>query len=131
MHEVRDMESYVGMAILIYTSGITGLPKPAVVLWGKIYTASMMVAKGMSLKGDDIFYIVSPLFPSLHCSNPNQAASACRFTTALLRALALAVFSSLEQLPPSGVGFRPRHSRKRSVRARPSTSCMSERPVST
>ncbi|KAK0721104.1 hypothetical protein B0H67DRAFT_578144 [Lasiosphaeris hirsuta] len=66
MDEVRNVESYVGMAILIYTSGTTGLPKPAVVSWGKIYMAAMMAVKGMSLKGNDIFYVFKcmPLYHS-------------------------------------------------------------------
>lgn len=57
--EGRKVDSYVGMAILIYTSGTTGMPKPAVVSWLKIYTASMMAAKGTGLSRGDVFYLVS------------------------------------------------------------------------
>lgn len=57
--EGRRVDSYVGMAILIYTSGTTGMPKPAVMSWLKIYTASMMAAKGTGLSRGDVFYLVS------------------------------------------------------------------------
>ncbi|KAM7216394.1 fatty acid transporter protein [Rhypophila decipiens] len=61
---VRNVERYVGMAILIYTSGTTGLPKPAVVSWAKIYTAAHMTGYGTNLTPDDVFYTAMPLYHS-------------------------------------------------------------------
>lgn len=51
-----------GMAILIFTSGTTGLPKPAVVSWGKCTAGSNVVQYLLDRGNDDILYTVSQSF---------------------------------------------------------------------
>ena len=48
------------MAILIFTSGTTGLPKAAIVSWSKVNLSSNYLANWAGLKRSDVFYTVSP-----------------------------------------------------------------------
>lgn len=55
----RSEEKSENMAKLVFTSGTTGLPKPAIVSWMKINVASLLVPKWSSFGRGDIFYTVS------------------------------------------------------------------------
>lgn len=53
-----------GMAILIFTSGTTGLPKPAIVSWKKLWVGCSFFPHWCDLRVTDRFYTVSMLhFP--------------------------------------------------------------------
>lgn len=53
------------IATLVYTSGTTGLPKPAIVSWQKSWAGSIFVSNWLDLKKTDRFYTVSRLhYPS-------------------------------------------------------------------
>ena len=58
-NEARAGQKRPDMATLIFTSGTTGLPKPAIVSWTKMSAASLFIAKYMSLGADDRLYTVS------------------------------------------------------------------------
>jgi acyl-coenzyme A synthetase/AMP-(fatty) acid ligase len=61
-----DSERFAGkmqdMANLIFTSGTTGLPKPAIISWHKNIAGPLAVATWMGLKKTDVFYTVSAIF---------------------------------------------------------------------
>ena len=57
--EERADQKPSDMAALIFTSGTTGLPKPAVISWVKAGIASLFVSNYMSLSADDRLYTVS------------------------------------------------------------------------
>ncbi|KAI5803819.1 hypothetical protein EDC01DRAFT_644946 [Geopyxis carbonaria] len=50
--------------MLIFTSGTTGMPKPAVVAWHKIHNACGFASRWMGLRKDDRFYTSMPLYHS-------------------------------------------------------------------
>ena len=58
-NEARAGQMGQDMAVLIFTSGTTGLPKPAIVSWTKICVASLFFAKYLPLKASDRLYTVS------------------------------------------------------------------------
>ncbi|KAJ5041697.1 uncharacterized protein L3040_005267 [Drepanopeziza brunnea f. sp. 'multigermtubi'] len=70
IHGVREPDSArtedksQNMAIVIFTSGTTGLPKGAIVSWNKIIVGSGLVPGWMSFTKDDIFYTSMPLYHS-------------------------------------------------------------------
>lgn len=57
--EARHEDGIQNMAILISTSGTTGLPKAAVVSWGKVHAAAGVAARLIETKPGEIFYTVS------------------------------------------------------------------------
>ena len=57
-NEVRGGQKGPDMAALIFTSGTTGLPKPAIVSWTKMNVASLFTAKTISLGPKDRLYTV-------------------------------------------------------------------------
>jgi acyl-coenzyme A synthetase/AMP-(fatty) acid ligase len=46
------------MAILVYTSGTTGLPKPAIVSWNKCWTGNIFVSRWMGVRKNDRIFTV-------------------------------------------------------------------------
>lgn len=52
------------LAILIFTSGTTGLPKPAIVSWRKIIGSMNLFPKWMGFTKKDTFYTCMPLYHS-------------------------------------------------------------------
>ncbi|CAF9924502.1 hypothetical protein IMSHALPRED_006216 [Imshaugia aleurites] len=52
------------MAVLIFTSGTTGLPKPATVSWQKIGLLTGFMPPWFNLKKDDRYYTCMPLYHS-------------------------------------------------------------------
>lgn len=56
---VRSEDKSQNMAALIFTSGTTGLPKPAIVSWTKTNVASVLVPTWASFEKSDIFYTAS------------------------------------------------------------------------
>jgi acyl-CoA synthetase (AMP-forming)/AMP-acid ligase II len=59
--EDRNGDKTSDLAVLIFTSGTTGLPKPAVVPWRKFYSSSKSMSVWLEVKPTDRFYTVSPL----------------------------------------------------------------------
>ena len=55
----RNGPTFSDMAILIFTSGTTGLPKPAIVSWSKLHVGGSFGPKWMGMKQTDRFYTVS------------------------------------------------------------------------
>ncbi|KAG9960534.1 acetyl-CoA synthetase-like protein, partial [Aureobasidium melanogenum] len=51
-------------AVLIFTSGTTGLPKPAVVPWRKFLLSPKTVGNWMGIKSTDRYYTAMPLYHS-------------------------------------------------------------------
>ena len=47
------------MALLIFTSGTTGMPKPAIMSWTKIIIGAGFTSRWLSWKPGDVFYTVS------------------------------------------------------------------------
>ena len=68
------------IAILIFTSGTTGLPKPGVVSWQKCLLITGFVPLWLGLKTSDRFYTVGNL-PHTAPSASINPTSACPFTT--------------------------------------------------
>ncbi|KAK3361994.1 hypothetical protein B0T24DRAFT_99515 [Lasiosphaeria ovina] len=63
--EVReDPKSTLDMAMLIFTSGTTGLPKGAIVSWAKILVISGFSGRLIGTKSSDVFYSAMPLYHS-------------------------------------------------------------------
>ncbi|CZT11398.1 hypothetical protein WAI453_004514 [Rhynchosporium graminicola] len=62
--EVRSDDKIQNMAIVIFTSGTTGLPKGAIVSWSKIIVGSGLVPGWMSFTKNDVFYTSMPLYHS-------------------------------------------------------------------
>ncbi|CZS97862.1 related to FAT1-very long-chain fatty acyl-CoA synthetase [Rhynchosporium agropyri] len=62
--EVRSDDKIQNMAIVIFTSGTTGLPKGAIVSWRKIIVGSGLVPGWMSFTKNDVFYTSMPLYHS-------------------------------------------------------------------
>ncbi|CAH0023904.1 unnamed protein product [Clonostachys rhizophaga] len=62
--EDRSQKSYTEMAMLVFTSGTTGLPKPAIVSWGKCIAGGGMGQALIGLRNDDIVYTCMPLYHS-------------------------------------------------------------------
>lgn len=56
---VRSEDKSENMAKLVFTSGTTGLPKPAIVSWMKINVGSILLPSWCSFGRPDIFYTVS------------------------------------------------------------------------
>ncbi|OAA65808.1 long-chain-fatty-acid-ligase 1 [Niveomyces insectorum RCEF 264] len=54
-------------AVLIFTSGTTGLPKAAVVSWAKLMTTGNFSLRWMGITKDDIYYTCMPLYHSSAC----------------------------------------------------------------
>ncbi|KAI0102695.1 fatty acid transporter protein [Nemania sp. FL0031] len=63
-NEVRSGEIGRDMAILIFTSGTTGLPKAAIVSWSKLITASNFVRGWLNTRPSDVLYTPMPLYHS-------------------------------------------------------------------
>jgi acyl-CoA synthetase (AMP-forming)/AMP-acid ligase II len=57
----RSEDAPTNMAILIYTSGTSGLPKGAIVSWQKIIVASIIIRSWSFFTNKDILYTVSTL----------------------------------------------------------------------
>ncbi|KAJ6780243.1 hypothetical protein PWT90_10642 [Aphanocladium album] len=57
----RSDQTSSSMGILIFTSGTTGLPKPAIVSWAKLHVSSMFSVNLLG-RGDDIMYTCMPLY---------------------------------------------------------------------
>ncbi|CAG8956701.1 hypothetical protein HYFRA_00012245 [Hymenoscyphus fraxineus] len=55
----NDMSS---LAMIIFTSGTTGLPKGAIVSWNKVVKASLIIPGWNGFKETDIFYTSMPLY---------------------------------------------------------------------
>lgn len=55
----RSDDKTQNMACLIFTSGTTGLPKPAIVSWAKMIVGSILVPTWASFQKSDILYTVS------------------------------------------------------------------------
>lgn len=58
-------------AVLIFTSGTTGLPKPAVVPWRKFLLSGRTVSNWLGIKSTDRYYTVSILLLSFRVSDTN------------------------------------------------------------
>ena len=59
--EVRSDANAQGMAMLIFTSGTTGLPKAAIVSWAKTGTVAGFTSRWIGTKTTDVYYTVSQL----------------------------------------------------------------------
>lgn len=59
--EARADAKLVDMCGLIFTSGTTGLPKPAVISWNKVVLAGKFCSLYLGVREDDIVYTVSTL----------------------------------------------------------------------
>ena len=64
-------------ALLLYTSGTTGLPKATVVPWAKAYTGASFVANWMGWSRNDRFYTVSSASNQYSSSKTNNEYSPC------------------------------------------------------
>ncbi|KAH9211584.1 AMP-binding enzyme [Leptodontidium sp. 2 PMI_412] len=60
----RSEDKIQNLAIVIFTSGTTGLPKGAIVSWRKIIVGSGLVPGWMSFTKNDVFYTSMPLYHS-------------------------------------------------------------------
>ncbi|ERT01341.1 hypothetical protein HMPREF1624_02585 [Sporothrix schenckii ATCC 58251] len=65
--EVRYDDKKENTAILIFTSGTTGLPKAAVVSWAKMFATSNFARGWIGIKKDEIYYTCMPLYHSSAC----------------------------------------------------------------
>lgn len=78
------------MAILIFTSGTTGLPKPAIVSWQKIALGTGFMPSWLNLTKNDRYYTCMPLYHSsaallglcVSMANGNTLVLGHRFSTA-------------------------------------------------
>jgi acyl-CoA synthetase (AMP-forming)/AMP-acid ligase II len=59
---VRGHPQKQDMAILIFTSGTTGLPKPAIMSWNKAHIGARFIASWMGIKPTDIMHTSMPLY---------------------------------------------------------------------
>lgn len=67
----RAGEEFHSMSSLVFTSGTTGMPKPAIVSWGKCYVGGTYASTLMG-RGNDIMYTVrKPL--SAHWKHPSPS----------------------------------------------------------
>ena len=57
----QDLE-IPGMAILMFTSGTTGLPKAAIISWRKLWTGCSFFTYWCGMRHTDRFYTVMPMF---------------------------------------------------------------------
>ncbi len=82
----RSESETANLAVLIYTSSTTGMPKPAVVSWTKFYSSGNLSATGTGLKPGEVYYTVCHLVPCAveAVASANRRLSACPFTTAPL-----------------------------------------------
>lgn len=62
--EERGGDKISDTAVLIFTSGTTGLPKPAVVPWKKFLLSGRTVSNWMGIKSTDRYYTAMPLYHS-------------------------------------------------------------------
>jgi acyl-CoA synthetase (AMP-forming)/AMP-acid ligase II len=63
----RSEDKAQNMAKLVFTSGTTGLPKPAIVSWAKTNVGPMLLSRWASFRRPDVLYTVrhaSPLHPT-------------------------------------------------------------------
>ncbi|KAL2755655.1 hypothetical protein ACRALDRAFT_1051018 [Sodiomyces alcalophilus JCM 7366] len=60
----RSESGYQNLAILISTSGTTGLPKAAVVSYGKLIVAASFSSRFLKIGAQDVFYTSMPLYHS-------------------------------------------------------------------
>jgi hypothetical protein len=54
----RSEDKAQNLALLVYTSGTTGLPKPAIVSWAKCIVSGNFTSRWLSRTPDDVFYTV-------------------------------------------------------------------------
>ncbi|THW60096.1 acetyl-CoA synthetase-like protein [Aureobasidium pullulans] len=62
--EERGGDKISDTAVLIFTSGTTGLPKPAVVPWKKFLLSGRTVSNWLGVKSTDRYYTAMPLYHS-------------------------------------------------------------------
>ncbi|KAI5253965.1 acetyl-CoA synthetase-like protein [Aureobasidium subglaciale] len=62
--EERGGNQMTDTAVLIFTSGTTGLPKPAVVPWKKFLLSGKTVSTWLGIKSTDRYYTAMPLYHS-------------------------------------------------------------------
>ncbi|THY98872.1 acetyl-CoA synthetase-like protein, partial [Aureobasidium pullulans] len=62
--EERGGDKISDTAVLIFTSGTTGLPKPAVVPWKKFLLSGRTVSTWLGVKSTDRYYTAMPLYHS-------------------------------------------------------------------
>ncbi|CRK38649.1 hypothetical protein BN1708_007835, partial [Verticillium longisporum] len=60
----RSEDKYQNIAILIFTSGTTGMPKPAIVSWAKCIVGGIFTSRFISNSTNDVFYTSMPLYHS-------------------------------------------------------------------
>lgn len=67
---VRSSPQIRDMSLLIFTSGTTGYPKPAIISWSKFWSASIFISNWLSFRTDDRIFTVCPSFISIlsYCS---------------------------------------------------------------
>ncbi|THX14624.1 acetyl-CoA synthetase-like protein, partial [Aureobasidium pullulans] len=63
-NEERGGDKISDTAVLIFTSGTTGLPKPAVVPWKKFLLSGRTVSNWLGVKSTDRYYTAMPLYHS-------------------------------------------------------------------
>ncbi|KAG8533132.1 uncharacterized protein KY384_001915 [Bacidia gigantensis] len=72
-NDLRSIQNTSDMAILIFTSGTTGLPKAAIVNWIKIYRSGWLFSSLTNLSSKDRYYTCMPLYhatATLACVGP-------------------------------------------------------------
>ncbi|KAM0272906.1 hypothetical protein ACHAQH_008510 [Verticillium albo-atrum] len=60
----RSEDKYQNIAILIFTSGTTGMPKPAIVSWAKCVVGGVFTSRFLGHSTKDVFYTSMPLYHS-------------------------------------------------------------------